>query len=280
MRVRAPTLDRAQKRLGVGGLHEVDRPAGLPAPETRATSRPCGTAGTCTRCPPSLVGAEGREAAQAAGPVRQHDALRAPGAATREEDDVRVTLAECGLVDVRRARVRRRIREMRVRRHRRVDLLDEVRVGVVDDDETRPCVPDDLGRLVRPEPGVHRREHRAQLRQREEDRQRLERGVAPPRDPVAVTDAHSVQRVCDSIRLVVERAKGDLVVAERGRESVGRVPRRVAQHVGDQQRHQPRAVALNSTSTFRYGSSPTFTAVSTLPCFRNTVWPCSTGASM
>ena len=32
--------------------------------------------------------------------------------------------------------------------------------------------------------------------------------------------------------------------------------------------HQPRAVALNSTRTFRYGSSPTFTAASTLPCFR------------
>ena len=86
-----------------------------------------------------------------------------------------------------------------------------------------------------------------------------------------MADAHAGERAGDPVRLVVERAEGDLVVAERRREPVGRVPRRVAQHVGDQQPHQPRAVALNSTRTFRYGSSPTFTAASTLPCFRKMV---------
>ena len=158
-----------------------------------------------------------------------------------------------------------------MRRHRGVDLLNEIGVPVVDDDEARPRVPDDLGRLVRTESGVHRGEHGAELRQREEDRQRLERGVSPPRHAVAVPDTDPGERVGDPVRLLIERAEGDLVVAERRRQPVGRVPRPVAQHVGDQQPHQPRAVALNSTRTFRYGSSPTFSAASTLPCFRKMV---------
>ena len=70
-----------------------------------------------------------------------------PGAAAREEDDVRVVFVEPGRVDVVGARGRGGGRERRVGDHGDVPTLGECGVRVVDDEQARARVGDHLGGL-------------------------------------------------------------------------------------------------------------------------------------
>ena len=85
----------ASRRRGCARSAPGAGPATRPA---RSSSRPCGTAGTCTPCrAPPGVARRADVRAQPVRPVRQHDALRPAGAPAREEDDVRVALVEVGV---------------------------------------------------------------------------------------------------------------------------------------------------------------------------------------
>ena len=149
------------------------------------------------------------EAAQVVGAMREHDALRATGAAAGEEDDVRVALVERGLVD----RDRRRAGCGGVQHGVVID------VGTSQPSASSRCAP---SAITRPRPrvardalgfggavaSVQRREHRAELRDRAEDRQRVERRSRPTTRcgrvwPTPMPRKH----VRDLVRLRVERRR-------------------------------------------------------------------------
>ena len=169
--------------------------------------------------------------AQVVGAMRQHHALRFAGRAAREEQHVQVGLAQRGLAEVVVDRGRRGLgqRDAGARTgvqadERYPDLVGDDLAGlgvrVVDDQHRGPGEAHHLDRLVDTEQGVGRCEDRAQLGRRGEQRNRVERGVAPHHDAVLMADAQIAQHVRDSIRLLSEFAIREAPLAHRRRDAV------------------------------------------------------------
>src|SRR5262249_30235152 len=103
---------------------------------------------------------------------------------------------------------------------------------------------------------VERREHRTQLRERGEDRDRFERGVAPPEDPVARLDPGAAEALGDTVRGLVERAERPPVVIERCRDRIGRDPRRIGEYIADEE-HAGMLARPGATGFLVHGSHST-----------------------
>jgi hypothetical protein len=167
-----------------------------------------------------LVAEDALEAAQPVRAVRQHDALRAPGAAAREEEDVRVGLGERGLRNV--------VVAFGLERERRVggdaggarQSGGVGRANGVGQEQARAREPRHLGGLLRAEPRVQRREQRAELRGRHEGRQHVERGVRPDDDAVPVPHAARAERVRRAVARALELAPAEHALLERGGRGV------------------------------------------------------------
>ena len=132
--------------------------------------------------------------------VRQHDALRPPGAPAREEDDVRIALVEVGRSGA-SAAPSRESRAQNGMSTRAASSAADVGVRRAAQQEPRPRVLGDGPTSSTRRPRVQRREHRADLRERREHGDRLERGVAPPQHAVAAADPELAQPVRDPVRL-------------------------------------------------------------------------------
>ena len=142
-----------------------------------------------------------------------------------------IALVERGFVDV----AVREAGEIRGRDARQIRARDALRARGVGDDERGQRVVEDVGRFVRAEPPVHRREHRAELRQADEELHDGKAGLAPPGDAVAMPDAEVAQRVRSAVGRRVELRERDLVVVERRGECVRCHLRRVPQDVPDEE---------------------------------------------
>ena len=150
--------------------------------------------------------------------VRDHRTLRTPGAATGEEHDVRVGLTEPRLVDVGVVLAGAQTRELDERdtdpRRDRSAVGGALGVG---GDRRRLRRRDHHVGLFGCEHRADRREHRAELRQRDEQREHVEGGVVPRHHAVGVTHAERGERARHLVAAPVELGVGDrLVAAPRG----------------------------------------------------------------
>ena len=174
---------------------------------------------------PARGGRGAHVGAQPVRAVRQHDAFGPTGAPAGEEDHVRIALVEIRGHD----RVRGTRRHLGLEGYgdprREFGALIDVRRTAQQQARLRVC--GDGCDLVPRRARVQRREHRTDLCERREHGNGLERGLAPPQHPITPPDPDLAQAVRDAIRLPVDLTEGQRVVVERGRDGVGRDPRRV-----------------------------------------------------
>ena len=157
--------------------------------------------------------------------MRQHDALRVPGAATGEEDDVRIGLARRRFVDRLRSpvapigRPEHRDRDLRLGRGRD-RAPGHRRRARVHHHEPGPRLGEDAGCLVGGETRVQRDEHRAEPGQRDEQRHHRQPGIAQPCDSVAQVHAVTAQAGGQPVGGPVELGERQGLVVERDCDAV------------------------------------------------------------
>ena len=187
--------------------------------------------------------------AQHVGAMGQHHTLRTTGAAAREEQHVRVGLAQRGFGDGRVV-----VGGTEPRGADCVDAgsgRDARRVAdpvVVRGEQRGPGGHEHVGGLVGVEHRADGREHRAQLRHRDEHRKGVETGRAPHHDAVAVADPPCPQRVRHLVGAAVEFAVGDDAVTEGRGRAIARGPGRVREQVTDEH--------LRAASALPHGAVP------------------------
>ena len=101
--------------------------------------------------------------------------------------------------------------------------------------QTRPRVLGHRSHFAHGRARVQRREDRAELGERGEQRDRFERGVAPPQDTVAPADAGRGQAVREAVGFGVDLAERQRTVVERCRDHVRCGARGVGEDLTDEE---------------------------------------------
>jgi hypothetical protein len=103
--------------------------------------------------------------------------------------------------------------------------------------QPRPGQAHDLARLLGSEPGVEGREDRAQLRQRDEERQDIEPRLRPGDDAIAVPDAQLCERGSEAVARLVELAVAQAGGAQGSGHPIGNDLRVAPEDLADQHGH-------------------------------------------
>ena len=177
--------------------------------------------------------------------VGNHRALRTPGAPAREEDDVRIGLTEPRLVDVGIVFVGSQRRELDEwdadpRRHGRA-VRGAFTVG---SDQGGLGRRDHHLGFFECEQRADRREHRTELRERDEEREHVEGCVVPRNHAVGVTNTQRGERPRHLVAAPVELGERDRLVAAPRRDTPRCRAHRGAEDVADQQIVRHRLASL------------------------------------